>query len=187
MPVLPAAIHRCRTVTAEVTDAQAIHPGYGFLSENADFAERVEQSGFIFIGPKADTIRMMGDKVEAIRAMQAAGVPCVPGSGGPLGDDIVANWQDERPIEIWTGQKLGVERQGTVAPAGWVKSPERSAQGALLRLGEVDRPRPSGGNGEGLPLLVLHEERETQALAVVFVSARFDGDRRLRSIRRQVT
>ena len=58
---------------AEVTDAQAIHPGYGFLSENADFAERVEQSGFIFIGPKADTIRMMGDKVEAIRAMQAAG------------------------------------------------------------------------------------------------------------------
>ncbi|MCP6462532.1 acetyl-CoA carboxylase biotin carboxylase subunit, partial [Klebsiella pneumoniae] len=71
----------------EVTDAQAIHPGYGFLSENADFAERVEQSGFVFIGPKADTIRLMGDKVEAIRAMQAAGVPCVPGSGGPLGED----------------------------------------------------------------------------------------------------
>ena len=63
---------------AEVTDAQAIHPGYGFLSENADFAERVEQSGFIFIGPRADTIRMMGDKVEAIRAMKSAGVPCVP-------------------------------------------------------------------------------------------------------------
>ena len=72
---------------AEVTDAQAIHPGYGFLSENADFAERVEQSGFIFIGPKADTIRLMGDKVEAIKAMKAAGVPCVPGSGGPLGED----------------------------------------------------------------------------------------------------
>ena len=83
---------------AEVTDAQAIHPGYGFLSENADFAERVEQSGFIFIGPKADTIRMMGDKVEAIRAMQAAGVPCVPGSGGPLGDDIVANTKIAREI-----------------------------------------------------------------------------------------
>ena len=76
---------------AEVTDAQAIHPGYGFLSENANFAERVEQSGFIFIGPKADTIRLMGDKVEAIRAMKAAGVPCVPGSGGPLGDDAAAN------------------------------------------------------------------------------------------------
>src|SRR5689334_23978922 len=73
---------------AEVTDAQAIHPGYGFLSENADFAERVEKSGFIFIGPTADVIRLMGDKVEAIRAMKAAGVPCVPGSGGPLGDDI---------------------------------------------------------------------------------------------------
>ena len=76
---------------AEVTDAQAIHPGYGFLSENADFAERVEQSGFVFIGPKADTIRLMGDKVEAIRAMKAAGVPCVPGSGGPLGDDAATN------------------------------------------------------------------------------------------------
>ncbi len=72
---------------AEVTDAVAIHPGYGFLSENADFAERVEQSGFIFIGPKPETIRLMGDKVSAIRAMQEAGVPCVPGSDGPLGDD----------------------------------------------------------------------------------------------------
>src|SRR5690348_15587979 len=76
---------------AEVTDAQAIHPGYGFLSENADFAERVEQSGFVFIGPKADTIRLMGDKVEAIRAMKSAGVPCVPGSGGPLGEDVATN------------------------------------------------------------------------------------------------
>ena len=65
---------------AEVTDAEAIHPGYGFLSENADFAERVERSGFKFIGPTADVIRMMGDKVAAKRAMIAAGVPCVPGS-----------------------------------------------------------------------------------------------------------
>ncbi|GJM04829.1 MAG: acetyl-CoA carboxylase biotin carboxylase subunit [marine bacterium B5-7] len=72
---------------AEVTDAVAIHPGYGFLSENADFAERVEQSGFVFIGPKAETIRLMGDKVSAIRAMKKAGIPCVPGSDGPLGDD----------------------------------------------------------------------------------------------------
>ncbi len=72
---------------AEVTDAVAIHPGYGFLSENADFAERAEQSGFVFIGPKADTIRIMGDKVSAINAMKKAGIPCVPGSDGPLGDD----------------------------------------------------------------------------------------------------
>src|SRR3954466_15837996 len=83
---------------AEVTDAQAIHPGYGFLSENADFAERVEKSGFIFIGPTADVIRLMGDKVEAIRAMKAAGVPCVPGSGGPLSDDPVANGKIARDI-----------------------------------------------------------------------------------------
>ncbi|MEQ5223222.1 acetyl-CoA carboxylase biotin carboxylase subunit [Providencia alcalifaciens] len=76
---------------AEITGAQAIHPGYGFLSENADFAEQVEQSGFIFIGPKAETIRLMGDKVSAISAMKKAGVPCVPGSDGPLGNDTEKN------------------------------------------------------------------------------------------------
>ena len=72
---------------AEVTDAQAIHPGYGFLSENADFAERVEKSGFVFIGPTPESIRMMGDKVSAKQAMIKAGVPCVPGSDGELPDD----------------------------------------------------------------------------------------------------
>ncbi len=72
---------------AEVTDAVAIHPGYGFLSENADFAERVENSGFTFIGPRPETIRIMGDKIRAIEEMKRAGVPCVPGSDGPLGSD----------------------------------------------------------------------------------------------------
>jgi acetyl-CoA carboxylase biotin carboxylase subunit len=71
---------------AEVTDAEAIHPGYGFLSENADFAERVEKSGFVFIGPRPETIRLMGDKVSAKNAMKKAGVPCVPGSNGSLPD-----------------------------------------------------------------------------------------------------
>ena len=75
---------------AEVTDAEAIHPGYGFLSENADFSERVEQSGFVFIGPTAESIRLMGDKVSAKAAMIKAGVPCVPGSDGELPDDPAA-------------------------------------------------------------------------------------------------
>ena len=83
---------------AEVTDAVAIHPGYGFLSENADFAERVEKSGFTFIGPKAETIRLMGDKVSAIRVMRAQNVPCVPGSDGPLSDDADENLRIARDI-----------------------------------------------------------------------------------------
>jgi len=82
----------------EVTDAVAIHPGYGFLAENADFAERVEESGFIFIGPRPETIRLMGDKVSAIKAMRDAGVPCVPGSDGPLPADPVECAQIARRV-----------------------------------------------------------------------------------------
>jgi acetyl-CoA carboxylase biotin carboxylase subunit len=83
---------------AEVTDAVAIHPGYGFLSENADFADRVEKSGFVFIGPRPETIRLMGDKIEAIRAMKAAGIPCIPGSDGPLSEDPERNLEIARSI-----------------------------------------------------------------------------------------
>ncbi len=82
---------------AEITNASAIHPGYGFLAENADFADQVEKSGFAFIGPRADTIRLMGDKVSAIDAMRKAGVPTVPGSNGPLTED------QERTMEIARG------------------------------------------------------------------------------------
>lgn len=79
---IPAIIAAC-----EITDATAVHPGYGFLAENANFAEQVENSGFVFIGPKAETIRIMGDKVAAIAAMKKSGVPTVPGSDGPLPED----------------------------------------------------------------------------------------------------
>jgi acetyl-CoA carboxylase, biotin carboxylase subunit len=83
---------------AEISEADAIHPGYGFLAENADFAEQVEKSGFIFIGPKPDTIRQMGDKVSAIKAMQKTNIPCVPGSGNPLTDNAKENQQIAQKI-----------------------------------------------------------------------------------------
>jgi len=100
MPALIAA--------AEVTDSMAIHPGYGFLAENADFAERVEKSGFVFVGPKPETIRLMGDKVSAIRTMKDAGVPCVPGSGEPLG----AEADDNRRIARTIGYPVIIKASG---------------------------------------------------------------------------
>lgn len=93
---------------AEVTDSQAIHPGYGFLSENADFAERVEKSGFVFIGPRPETIRLMGDKVNAKNAMKKAGVPCVPGSDGALPEDI----EEIRKIAKQIGYPIIIKASG---------------------------------------------------------------------------
>lgn len=83
---------------AEITDSVAIHPGYGFLAENADFAEQIERSGFTFIGPRSDTIRLMGDKISAIEAMKKANVPCVPGSDGPLSCNDEENLRLAREI-----------------------------------------------------------------------------------------
>ena len=106
---------------AEVTDSEAIHPGYGFLSENADFAERVEKSGFTFIGPRAETIRLMGDKVSAKDAMKAAGVPCVPGSDGALPEDSKEIVKIARTI----GYPVIIKAAG--AACGWCTPRRRSS------------------------------------------------------------
>ena len=113
---------------AEVTDAAAIHPGYGFLSENADFAERVEQSGFIFVGPRPETIRQMGDKVSAIKVMKATGVPCVPGSDGVLGEDEQENLRIAQDV----GYPVIVKASGGGGGRGMrIVREERSLIGAI--------------------------------------------------------
>ncbi|MGL5762696.1 MAG: acetyl-CoA carboxylase biotin carboxylase subunit, partial [Plesiomonas shigelloides] len=120
---------------AEITGAVAIHPGYGFLSENADFAEQVENSGFIFIGPRAETIRLMGDKVSAITAMKAAGVPCVPGSDGPLGDDMEKN----KAIAKRIGYPIIVKASGGGGGRGMrvVRSEKELAQSITMTRAEA--------------------------------------------------
>ncbi|MGL5187403.1 MAG: biotin carboxylase N-terminal domain-containing protein, partial [Plesiomonas shigelloides] len=127
---LPAII-----AAAEITGAVAIHPGYGFLSENADFAEQVENSGFIFIGPRAETIRLMGDKVSAITAMKAAGVPCVPGSDGPLGDDMEKN----KAIAKRIGYPIIVKASGGGGGRGMrvVRSEKELAQSITMTRAEA--------------------------------------------------
>ncbi len=125
----------------EVTDAEAVHPGYGFLAENADFAERVEESGFTFIGPRAETIRLMGDKVSAINAMRQAGVPCVPGSNGPLDND------EKRSIRL--GEEIGYPVLIKAAAGGGgrgmrvVESPEE-----LIRSISLTRQEAKSGFGD---------------------------------------
>ncbi|MEW5315026.1 MAG: hypothetical protein WDW38_006483 [Sanguina aurantia] len=134
---------------AEITDAAAIHPGYGFLAERADFAEQVEQSGFIFIGPTAAVIRLMGDKVEAIRAMKAAGVPCVPGSGGPLGDDVDENMRVARDIGYPVMIKAASGGGGRGMRGMHVRVHRPRARGNAARTQGRGRARPRRGNDRG--------------------------------------
>lgn len=133
---------------AEVTDAVAIHPGYGFLSENADFAERVEQSGFIFIGPRPETIRLMGDKVSAIRAMQEAGVPCVPGSDGALGNEDQENLRLARKI----GYPIIIKAAGGGGGRGM-----RVVNGEAALLTTLDLTRSEANAAFGNPIVYMEK------------------------------
>lgn len=159
---------------AEVTDAQAIHPGYGFLSENADFAERVEQSGFVFIGPRPDTIRLMGDKVSAKNAMIEAGVPCVPGSEGALPDD---------PAEIVKiAKKIGFPVIIKAAGGGGGRGMRVvHTEGALIN--SVQMTRTEAGAAFGNPTVYMEKflehprHIEIQVLADEYGNAIYLGER----------
>ena len=159
---------------AEVTDAQAIHPGYGFLSENADFADRVEKSGFVFIGPTAESIRLMGDKVSAKQAMIAAGVPCVPGSDGALPDN---------PKEILAiGKKVGypviIKASGGGGGRGM-----RVVHSEAHLLNAVSMTREEAGRAFGNPEVYMEKfltnprHIEIQILADTFKNAVWLGER----------
>jgi acetyl-CoA carboxylase biotin carboxylase subunit len=159
---------------AEVTQANAVHPGYGFLSENANFAEQVEQSGFIFVGPTAQTIRLMGDKISAISAMRAAGVPCVPGSDGPIPDSPGEVMEIARGI----GYPLMVKASGGGGGKGMRVVREESG---LLNAVSTTRTEAEAAFGNG----VLYMERflenprhiEFQVLSDTYGKAVHLGDR----------
>lgn len=159
---------------AEITDSVAIHPGYGFLSENADFAERVEQSGFIFIGPKPDTIRMMGDKVTAIKTMQAAGVPCVPGSDGPLSDDAQQNLHIAKKI----GYPVIIKAAGGGGGRGMRVV---HSEGALLNAISLTRTEANAAFGNSAVYMEKYLEKprhiEIQVLADAQGNAIYLGER----------
>lgn len=159
---------------AEVTDAQAIHPGYGFLSENADFAERVEQSGFTFIGPRAETIRLMGDKVSAKEAMKKAGIPCVPGSDGELPED---------PAQIMAlAKKVGYPVIIKAAGGGGGRGMRVVHTEAAL-INAVNMTKAEAQSAFGNPMVYMEKYLENprhieiQVLADQFGNAIFLGDR----------
>jgi len=159
---------------AEVTDAQAIHPGYGFLSENADFSEKVSQSGFVFIGPRPETIRMMGDKISAKLAMIEAGIPCVPGNGEPLGDDDQANLKMAREI----GYPVIIKAAGGGGGRGMRTVHTESALIAAINLTKGEASA-AFGNGTVYMEKFLEDPRhiEFQVLADSFGNAIHLGER----------
>ncbi len=159
---------------AEVTDAEAIHPGYGFLSENAAFAERVEKSGFVFIGPRPETISMMGDKVSAKDAMKAAGVPCVPGSEGALPDDPKEVVKIARSI----GYPVIIKASGGGGGRGM-----RVVHTEAALLNAVTMTRTEAGAAFGNPTVYMEKflenprHIEIQVLADSFQNAVYLGER----------
>ncbi len=159
---------------AEVTDAEALHPGYGFLSENADFAERVEKSGFVFIGPRAETIRLMGDKVSAKAAMKKAGIPCVPGSDGAL--------PDTPELIIKTARAIGYPVIIKAAGGGGGRGMRPvHTEAALLNAVAMTRAEAQAAFGNPMVYLEKFLENprhiEIQVLADKFRNAVFLGDR----------
>jgi acetyl-CoA carboxylase biotin carboxylase subunit len=159
---------------AEVTDAEAIHPGYGFLSENADFAERVEKSGFQFIGPTAESIRIMGDKVSAKQAMIKAGVPCVPGSEGELPDDPA----HIRRIAKMVGYPVIIKAAGGGGGRGM-----RVVHSEAALINAVSMTKTEAGSAFGNPAVYMEKylqnprHIEIQILADKFKSAVYLGER----------
>ncbi len=159
---------------AEVTQANAVHPGYGFLSENADFAEQVEKSGFVFVGPDADTIRIMGDKISAIATMKKAGVPCVPGSDGPLPDEPEAMQKLAQEI----GYPLMVKATGGGGGKGM--RVVRSAADLIEAVQTTQKEAAAAfGNGQLYMERFLEKPRhiEFQVLADTYGNAVHLGDR----------
>ena len=166
---------------AEVTDAQAIHPGYGFLSENADFAERVESSGFVFIGPRPETIRLMGDKVSAKDAMKAAGVPCVPGSDGALPEDP----KEILRIAKAVGYPVIIKAAGGGGGRGM-----RVVHTEAALLNAVTMTRTEAGSAFGNPTVYMEKYLENprhveiQVLSDSFKNAVYLGERDCSMLRR---